>query len=148
MREITYRDMMIRDLANLNRWKFAISQAVEELETLNAEFAAIKATDYDKMPAGSGENAQEEKLITAIAKKDQKEAELAFNRRRVADIERLLAQLPDEERLAIEMTIISKDQPIDNVAADLGYEVRNVYRLRNNGLKRLCHLRHGASYQP
>lgn len=148
MREITYRDIMIRDLANLNRWKFAINQAVEELETLNAEFAAIKATNYDKMPVGSGENTQEERLVTAIAKKDQKEAELAFNRRRVADIERLLAQLPDEERLAIEMTIISKDQPVDSVADELGYEVRNVYRLRNNGLKKLCQLRHGAAYQP
>lgn len=149
MREITYKDLMIKDLSNLNRWRFAIVQEKEELETIKAELATIKATNYDKMPTGSGDNTQEEKLVTAIARKDQKEAELEYNRRRVADMERLLAQLTDDERLIIERTVICKDQyTVDSLAEDLNCERTNVYRMKNKALMHLAQLRHGAMYQP
>ena len=68
---MNYKKWLVEDLQNLERQRFAITQLKEELETVVAEYDAIKATNYDKMPSGSGTNVQEEKLLTAIAKKDE-----------------------------------------------------------------------------
>lgn len=146
MKEITYRDLMIRDLSQLNRWRFSVQQAAEELKTLDAEFTALKATSFDKIPGGGG-NTQEEKLITVIAKKDQRSAELKLNRRRIADMERMLAQLSKEERSIIERMVVNGEKA-DSVAHFLGYETRHVYRKRDAALAHLCQLRHGAAFRP
>lgn len=149
MMELTYKIIMENDLQNLNAWKFAITQIQAELETLDAEYASIKATNFDKMPAGSGENVQEEKLVSVIARKDQKESELKFNRMRVADLERLLDQLDDDERRIIERMVVSKEK---NATADLseetGYEIAQLYRIKNRVLMKMARLRHGASFHP
>lgn len=145
---MNYKKWLIEDLQNLERQKFAITQLQEELETVKAEYAAIKATNYDKMPKGSGENIQEEKLLTAIAKKDELEANLKFTRMKVADMERLLAQLPDDERLIIQRTVINKEKyAADSLADELCYERTQIWRLKNKALCHLTQLRHGASYQ-
>ena len=148
MREITYKSLMENDLMKLNKWRFTINQIESELETLNAEYAAIKATNYDKMPSGSGDNIQEEKLVTVIARKDQKEAELKFNKMRVADLERLVQQLPDEERHIIERNVINKDMTLEGLAEEMNYSFRSVINKKNSALMLLAQLRHGAAYQP
>lgn len=149
MREITYKELISRDLQNINRWKFSIMQQTEELETIELEFAAIKATNFDKMPSGNGDNIQEEKLITAIAKKDELQANLAFNKKRVEDIERLLNQLPDDERRIIERTVINGEKyAADALAEELGYERTQIWRIKSKALAHLAQLRHGAAYQP
>lgn len=149
MREITHRDILKNDLAKLNKWKFAISQMNEELETITAEYASIKATNYDKMPSGSGGNPQEEKLITVIARKDELTAKLRFTERKVADLERLLAQLPDDERRIVDcMEVNRESKAADRLAEELGYESRQIFRKRNSALNHLCQLRYGAAYQP
>lgn len=149
MKEITYKSIMENDLMKLNKWKFAVFQLQSELETLDAEYAAIKATDYDKMPGGSGDNQQEEKLVTAIARKDQKQAELKLNKMRVADMERLLEQLNDDERRVIDRIVINHEKyAVANLCEELGYESAQIYRIKNRALMHLTQMRHGAAYQP
>lgn len=146
---ISYKKWLIDDLQSLERMRFAIAQLREELETVEAEYAAIKATNYDKMPSGSGDNLQEEKLLTAIAKKDELTANLRHTEKHVSDMERLLAQLPDDERRIIERTVIGKEKyATASLAEELGYEQAHIYRLKNRALMHLAQLRHGASYQP
>lgn len=149
MREITYKDMIIRDLSQLNKWKFSVMQEAEELVTLEQEYAAVKATNYDKMPGGSGDNIQEEKLITVIAKKEQLKAELEFNKRRIADIERILEKLPDDDRQIVDRMIINDEKyAADRLAQELGYEIRQIYNKRNSAIRQMALLRYGASYRP
>ena len=146
---IGYKKWLIDDLQGLDRMRFAITQMQQELETIEAEYAAIKATNYDKMPTGSGDNLQEEKLLTAIAKKDELTANLLYTQKHVADMERLLAQLPDDERRIIERTVIGKEKyATASLAEELGYEQAHIYRLKNRALMHLAQLRHGAAYQP
>lgn len=145
---MNYKKWLIEDLQNLERCKFSITQMTAELETLEAEYAAIKATDYDKMPGGSGENIQEEKLLTAIAKRDELKANLRFTKRRVADMERLLAKLPADERQVIERMFINREKYAgDNLAEELGCDTTTVYRIKNRALAHLAQMRHGYSYQ-
>ena len=149
MREITLRDLVVNDLQRLNRWKFSVVQMESELETLTAEYASIKATNFNKMPSESGGNLQEEKLITAIAKKDELTAKLEFTRKKVADLERLLDQLTDDERIIVERMVINQERrAADNLADELGYEPRQIFNKRTAALAHLCQLRYGAAYQP
>lgn len=146
---MNYKKWLIEDLLTLERQRFAISQLREELETVEAEYTAIKATNYDKMPTGSGENVQEEKLLTAIAKKDELRASLIYTEKHVADMERLLKQLPDDERQIIERTFVGQEKyAAESLADELGYERRNIYRMRNRALLHLAQLRYGAAYRP
>lgn len=145
MREITYKDLLVNDLQKMSNWQFSIEQMTEELRTLDEEYATIKATDYDKMPGGSGDNIQEAKLLTVIAKRDQKQHELELTKRRIADINRLLDQLDEEELMIIRRTVMTRDR-FDDVAQELHCEVRQVYNKRNAALAHLIRLRHGAAY--
>lgn len=146
---MNYKKWLVEDLQNLERQRFAITQLKEELETVVAEYDAIKATNYDKMPSGSGTNVQEEKLLTAIAKKDELTKNLKYTRRHVADMDRLLNQLPDDERQIIERTVINREKyAAESLADELGYERRQIFNKKNAALNHLAQLRHGASYQP
>lgn len=147
MREITYRDLLVNDLQKMRNWEFAVDQMTEELRTLDEEYATIKATDYDKMPSGSGENVQEEKIITAIAKREQKKHELALTQLRLADMKRLLDQLNDEEKWIIQRTVIER-KSFDVASQELHCDISTISRKRNSALNKLCQLRHGSVYQP
>ena len=146
---MNYRRWLIEELQNYERDKFSLHQTQEELETLEAEFSAIKATNYDKMPGGSGDNVQEEKLLTVLAKKDERQKNLEHTARHVEDIERLLSQLPENERKIIELAVIKKNRYSDYELEEMiGYERTQIWRLKNKALNHLARLKFGVSYQP
>ena len=145
---MNYKKWLIEDLQNLERYRFAISQLSSELDTLEAEYAAIKATNYDKMPSGSGTNTQEEKLLTTIAKKDELEANLRATALHVEDMDRLLDALPADERCIVDKMFVHREKyAVDTLCEELGYESAQIYRLKNQALTRLAQLRHGKGYQ-
>ena len=146
---MNYRRWLIEELQNYERDKFSLHQTQEELETLEAEFTTIKATNYDKMPGGSGDNVQEEKLLTVLAKKDERQKNLEHTARHVEDIERLLSQLPENERKIIELAVIKKNRYSDYELEEMiGYERTQIWRLKNKALNHLARLKFGVSYQP
>ena len=145
---MNYRKWLIEDLQRLESDRFALSHIAAELETVKAEHAAIKATNYDQMPSGSGTNTQEEKMLTALAKKDELEANLEATRRRVESMDALLAALPADERRVIERMYIAKEShATERLSEELGYEIAQIYRIKNKALTNLAQLRHGAGYQ-
>lgn len=144
---INYKKWLIEDLQNLDTDRFAITHLSQELETLTYQMSAIKATSYDKMPAGN--ETQEDKLLTAIAKKDELASNLEATRKHVADMEALLQALPDDERLIIERMVIKDEARVaDTLAEELGYERRQIYRKRDGALRHLAQLRFGVGYRP
>ena len=146
---MNYKKWLIDDLKNLRRDKYAIRQLSSELETLEAEYASIKATNFDKMPSGSGDNLQEQKLIDAIARRDEKEACLKATKMHVADMERLLQQLADDEREVIQRTFVNEERcSHDELAEELGCSVRTINYKKQDALDHLARLRFGAAYRP
>lgn len=140
---------LTNDLKNLKKHRFAIMQMESELQTLEAEFTAIKATNYDKLPSGSGENMQEERLLTAIENKYVKELELKATRMHVADMERLLAQLPDDERRVIDVMLVNGEKYArERLSMELSVEQSQIYRIKNKALMHLAELRYGVEYKP
>lgn len=145
---MNYKKWLIEDLQLLERQRFSIEQMKSELETLEAEYSAIKVTNYNKMPSGSGDNIQEEKLLTNIAKRDELSANLKATTLHVEDMDRLLSQLPDDERRIIQRMFVKREKyAADNLASELGYETAHIYRLKNQALTHLAQLRHGKGYQ-
>ncbi len=145
---MNYRKWLLEDLENLERRRFSITQMESELETIDAEYAAIKATNYDKVIVQSSGNAQEEKLLTAIAKKEELQANLKATRMFVEDMDRLLGQLTDEENQVIyHMCILREKNAVTRLCEDLNYEKTRIYGIRNEALTHLAHLRFGKGYQ-
>ena len=147
MRGISYKDWLIEDLRNLEKHRFAITQMREELETLDAEYTSIKATNYDKQPGGA--TTQEDRLLTAIAKKDELEADLKATALHVEDMDRLLECLEYDDRRVVTLMFIQRERgAVQKLMEELGYEKSQVYRLRDRALRNLATLRWGRAYRP
>lgn len=142
---MNYRNWLIDDLKGLDKCRFSIKQMERELEEIKAEQIAIKATNYDKMPGGSGENTQEEKILTSIAKKMELEACLKATKDHVANMDNLLDQLTEEERRIIYIMCIKHERGgQDRLSEEFGYEKTQIYKLRNDALLHLAQLRFGT----
>lgn len=149
MRGFSYKDWLIEDLKSLERNRFAVEQLKAELKTLDARFTAIKATDYDKIPGGGGTNTQEEKMLTAIAKKEELETDLKATALHVEDMERLLETLQEEELTVIEKMFILRERgAAQKLCDELGYEKSQIYNIRDRALKNLAQARFGRGYRP
>ena len=59
---MNYKSWLIEDLRGLDRLRFSIPQMETELETLESEYAAIRGTNFDKIPGGN--SSQEDRLLT------------------------------------------------------------------------------------
>lgn len=146
---VNYKSWLIEDLRSLERLRFSVPQMETELDTLNAEKVAIKATDYDKIPGGGGPSTQEDRLLTVIAKEDELRACLDATRRRVDDLDRLLEALPDDERRIVQLMFVSREKyAVGRLSDELGYEAAQIYRLKDRALHHMAQLRHGAGYRP
>lgn len=146
---MNYKKWLIEDLQNLERNEFSLLQMRCELETLEAEYAAIKATDFDKIPSHGSGNVQEEKLLTAIAKKQELETNLEATARHVEDMRRVLKNLPDDERRVVERMFVHREKyAADNLAEELGYETSQIYNIKNRALTHIAQMRFGKGYQP
>lgn len=147
MRGFTYKEWLIEDLRNLEKNRFSITQMREELETLEAEYASIKATNYDKQPGGA--TTQEDRLLTAIAKKDELEADLKATALHVEDMDRLLECLEYDDRRVVTLMFVQRERgAVQKLMEELGYEKSQVYRLRDRALRNLATLRWGRAYRP
>lgn len=143
------REWLLKDLRQLNSDRFAVTQLQSELEALELEFTAIKATNYDKIPTGSNGNSQRDNLENAIAKKQHIETSLAATKAHVENMERLLAQLQPIDRKIIEKLEVAKGSySTEIVAEEIGLEVRQTLNRKREAIEKLIQMRFGQGYQP
>lgn len=138
------KDWLIPDLRSLEAKRSSLSHMAEEIETLKLEAEAIKATDYDKINVSGGGNSQEDRLITNIAKRQELEANLEVTRKQVEELDSLLSELTQEERLILERMYIKRERnAAESLAVTLRYEVRQVYRKKEEAMHNLARRRFG-----
>lgn len=146
---MNHRKWLTDDLRDLERLRFSVGQMEAELATVEAEYAAVKATRFDKLPGAGGVNVQEERLLDALAKKDELRASLRATRRRVADLDRLLGGLPADERRVVEVMCCAGEKgAAGRLSEELGYEQAQIYRLKDRALTHLAQMRWGAGFRP
>ena len=139
------KDWLIPDLKNLEAKRSSLEHMREEIATLRLEESAIKATDYDRVNVqNSGENHQEDKLITNIAKRTELEQNLEVTTRQVEQLDALLSQLGKDERMILERMYIRRERnAAESLAVSLGYEVRRIYQKKDDALRNMARRRFG-----
>lgn len=141
------RDFLIKDLRDYERLKASELQIMSELETLKLE-QTLQASRLDKTPTGSG-NMNDTKLVEAIARQQDRELDLELTKRKLADLDRLLAGLQPNELSLIMRTDIHWHKGIyDELAEEYEIDIRQVYNRRDKVLDHLCLLKYGAGYRP
>ena len=146
---MNHRKWLEEDLRDLERLRFSIGQMESELQTAAAEYAAVKATSFDKIPGGAGVNVQEDRLLDALARKDELRASLRATKRRVADLDRLIAALPPDERRVIEVKYCAGERDASaRLSEELGFEQAQIYRIRERAMRHLAQMRWGAGFRP
>ncbi len=73
--------------------------------------------------------------------------EREWRSRRIADRERLLAQLTDTERYIVEQTVICCKKA-DTLVEQTGLNTKEIMSVRYNAIENLCYLEYGAVYRP
>ena len=137
---MNYKKWLIEDLSELERLRFACGQIREELQTVRTEIDAIRAGGL------SGERA--EWLLDAGARMQDMERNLAATEKHVADMDRLLAGLPETERKVIEGMYVRPGQRAAlDLAAALGYETAQIYRIKDRALGHLAQMRYGVGWR-
>lgn len=143
-----HREWMMQDLSKLQTDRKAISNLQKELDALEAEFTALKATAYDKVPGGSGGNSQQDKIELNLAKREEITVCLNATMCHVKYMENLLDQLDRNDRELIEKTVILHSKTMEQMAEQLGIDPRQVYNRKRTAIDNLLRLRFGIGYRP
>ena len=134
---MNYRKWLIEDLRDLETLRFACGQLREELETCRREIAAIRG--------GPKNREREEWLLDARARMDDTEANLNATERHVADMDRLLGGLPEDERaVVLGMYVRAENGAVGRLCEQLHVETAQVYRIKDRAIDRLAKMRYGV----
>lgn len=143
-----HREWLMGDLASLQTHRAAIKNLSEELKSLELEFTALKATAYDKMPGGSGDNSNLEKIELNLAKREEIILCLNATRSHVAYMENLLGQLDPNDKDLIEKTVVLHSMTHEKMAEKLGVDPRTISNRKREVINKLLTLRFGSGYNP
>ena len=143
-----HREWLMSDLNKLQMDRRAVANMQTELQALELEYKALKATSYDKMPGASGNNSSQEKMELNLAKREEIDTCLRATKAHVIHMEILLDQLPEEDRDLIEKTVVLHSRTIEQMAEQIGVEPRQVYNKRRAAIDNLLRLRFGQGYRP
>ncbi len=102
-----YYGFAIQRLKDYDFRKGSIPTIKLQIETLEAQYLAIKSPQFDGMPRGSGEK-NENMLIENIAKRDELRFNLDIAEREVLITEKALSALSDDEKVILELFYISR----------------------------------------
>lgn len=128
---MTAQEELLRDLHNLRLDREAVRLMREDITRI-AEDETKKGLPADQRKALKNERMKLEASLEATVS-------------HIGRIERLLALLSPEEQLILECMLISpRPQAAFDLAAELGCETSQVYRIRARALRKLLRLRYGA----
>ena len=133
-----WKPLAIQRLKSYETRKTSLDQLKEQLNTLELQFAAIRAAKTDGEPiSGTMSNRREEMLIDNIQKRDELKANYKIAKREIEVTEKGLEALSKEERRILEIFFIFR--PYDHVgqlSSELNIEKSEVYRRKDSALKK------------
>lgn len=128
----------IRRLRELPDRKALVENLPERIQELEHQYSFLKSSSYDKDPVSGGTNRREDALIYNIIERDRLKAAYEAAKIEVTTLERNLASLPKNERIALERFIINDERyAAERLSEDLGYERAQIYRIRESAINNL-----------
>lgn len=135
----------IDDLREYGALKESLGTLPEEIRALEEDMQLVKGTRYDKTPVEGGASGYEERLINYIDRKGRLEQNLGLAQARVERIERGLSVLTDNERLVLTRFYIHREpRYLDRLCGELGYEMRNIYKIKDAALRKFTLAMYGV----
>lgn len=139
-----YRKQVIERLRNLNEERAALINLPEQIKALEMQFTALRAVRTDSEPVKGGTNHREDALISNIAEREERVADLEWTKHEVAILERNIAALKPNEQRALDLFYIyAERQAAERLAEELGYSVAQVHRIKTAAVENLARRLYG-----
>jgi hypothetical protein len=113
----------------------SIPNMQERIDILSDKFRSIKSARADATPVSGGTSTAEDAWINNIVERDRLAENIRVVRRLIELINKGLSALDEREYRVLELFYIDR-QPnhVERLMDELGYEQRQIYRLRDQAL--------------
>ena len=127
----------VKDLREYGCIKESLINIPAEIHELETAARTVKSVTYDKTPVEGGTSGREDALINNIDRRGRLAENLEVAKSKVARIERGLAVLSERERRVLDGFFMRREYGyLERLKLDLGYEDRQVYRIKDEALKK------------
>ena len=136
----------IDKLKNYEARREALENIPKEIKRLESAYAGIRSATTDGTPVSGGSNTREDSMLSNIVHRDELKRRLKEARLWVAQVDKALAVLDDEERLVLDRFYIHRAKGnVGELCERLNVEQATVYRKRDSALRRFTIALYGVT---
>ena len=136
----------IDKLKNYEAHREALENIPREIKRLESAYAGIRSATTDGTPVSGGGNTREDSMLSNIVHRDELKRRLREARLWVAQVDKALAVLDDEERLVLDRFYIHRAKGnVGELCERLNVEQATVYRKRDSALRRFTIALYGVT---
>ena len=136
----------IDKLKNYEAHREALENIPKEIKRLESAYAGIRSATTDGTPVSGGGNTREDSMLSNIVHRDELKRRLKEARLWVAQVDKALAVLDDEERLVLDRFYIHRAKGnVGELCERLNVEQATVYRKRDSALRRFTIALYGVT---
>lgn len=126
----------IDKLKNYEAHKQALECLPKEIRRLESAYTGIRSATTDGTPVSGGGNTREDSMLSNIVHRDELKRRLKEARLWVAQVDKALAVLDDEERLVLDRFYIHRAKgAVEALCESLNLEKSAVYDRRDKALR-------------
>ena len=126
----------IDKLKNYEAHREALENIPKEIKRLESAYAGIRSATTDGTPISGGGNTREDSMLSNIVHRDELKRRLKEARLWVAQVDKALAVLDDEERLVLDRFYIHRAKGnVGELCERLHVEQSTVYDRRDKALR-------------
>lgn len=136
----------IDKLKNYEARREALENIPKEIKRLESAYAGIRSATTDGTPVSGGSNTREDSMLSNIVHRDELKRRLKEARLWVAQVDKALAVLDDEERLVLDRFYIHRTKDSVGELCDwLNLEKTAVYDRREKALRHFTIVLYGIT---
>ena len=133
-------------LKNYEAHKQALESLPKEIRRLESTYIGIRSATTDGTPISGGGSTREDSMLSNIVHRDELKRRLKEARLWVAQVDKALAVLDDEERLVLDRFYIHRAKGnVGELCERLNVEQATVYRKRDSALRRFTIALYGVT---
>ena len=136
----------IDKLKNYEAHREALENIPKEIKRLESVYSSIRSATTDGAPVSGGGNTREDSMLSNIVHRGELKRRLREARLWVAQVDKALAVLDDEEQLVLDRFYIHRAKGnVGELCERLNVEQATVYRKRDSALRRFTIALYGVT---
>lgn len=143
---LDWQKAAIDDLRNYRSMKRGVANNKDRIEALEDRMEMLRCGWSDATPVKGGTSGAEDKLINAIAEKERLELNIRAVEPLLAIVDKALQSLSEDERYILERFYVDRHKGyISRLCDEFGYEERQIYRLKDQALRKFTIAMYGIT---